>query len=426
MKKKNIFILYGSTGNLAINKILPALSVILSENDEDFGILALGRRNFDTEKYLQYVKTINPDFEQEKFKKVLGYVNIDISDEHDYLILKNMLKDLTGVNTKIVHYLALAPELVLKVAKNLSESGIVTKDSLRHRIIFEKPFGFNLKSAKTLKKHLWKYFSEEQIYRIDHYLGKDIINQIYNIRFENKITKKLFEEEKIKSIKIFALEKDGILTRGEYYDKAGAISDFVQNHLLQIVSLVLMEKPNCYACDDLINAKVNALKKIVLSKECCAFGQYFGYLSEKNVSRKSQTETFVAITLLSKNKKYKNLKINLITGKKTDERKNGLIVEFENNNVLHFDFVLGKIDLIMNGKVKHIHQSDNQLPYVKLIKEAFEGDKRFFVRYNEIEEAWKIADKIQKKKENIFIYANNNDIKQNLHEKNMEVFDDLL
>ena len=428
MKKRHVILLYGATGDLAIKKILPALSLIISNQDfsKDFAILALGRRDFDTLKYLEYAKKINSSIDIDILSKYLGYVNIDVSNLHDYYYLKNIIKDLSDFKTKVIHFLAIAPSLVLQVAKNLSESEIVTKQSRSHRIIVEKPFGFNLKTAKNLKKQLWKHFDEQQIYRMDHYLGKEAIMEIFDVKFQNKISSVIFKEKQIKEINVFAFEKDGILKRGEYYDKAGAVRDLIQSHLLQIVSLILMDEPKCNACEDLINAKISALKKVFLPKTCCLFGQYEGYKIEKNVSRKTKTETFSFVTLKSKSKKYKNVAINIITGKKMNEKKSGIIVEFTSGEKIQFDLNKNKIIVTQNKKDKTIFEKADFSPYAKLIMQAFESDKRYFVRFDEIETAWKIVDKIEKTKKEVFVYKTNDDIKSQLKSVNVEVFDDLL
>lgn len=428
MKKKYIFLLYGSTGDLAIKKILPALSMLTlnEEFSQDFAILALGRRNFDTLKYLEYAKKINPDIDIEKLSNILGYVNIDVSNLHDYFYLKNVLRDLSNLNTKVIHFFAIAPSLVLQVSKNLAESGIVTKQSRSHRIIVEKPFGSDLQTAKKLKKQLWKHFDEQQIYRMDHYLGKDIIADIFDVKFNNEISSKLFNEKQIKEINIFANEKDGILNRGEYYDHAGAVRDMFQSHLLQIVALLTMDQPKCNACEDLINAKVTALKKVFLPKTCCLFGQYSGYRMEKNISRKTNTDTFAYVTLQSKNKKLKNVPINIITGKKMNEKKSGIVVTFASGEKILFDLNKNKVIANQNMQNNVIYEKPNFSPYAMLIMQAFGGDKRYFVRFDEIETAWKIVDKIEKAKKELFVYENNDDIKSQLKNINVEVFNDIL
>ena len=428
MKKDLIITLFGSTGDLAVKKILPALSeLIQKEKIQNLGIVALGRRDFDTLAYLDFAKKANPDLNVEVLQDVLAYANMDIMSKHDFFMLKAMLKDLSHSGTKFVHYFALAPDLVLTVSKNLSESGLITKENQNHVVIFEKPFGNNFKTAVKLKKQLWKYFTESQIYRIDHYLGKDIVKKIYSTKFSSQELEQKFEEG-IKQIKIHVFEKDGILNRGEYYDKAGAMKDMFQNHILQMLSLLLINKADCFVCEQMIDNKVKAIKNLGFDKKTLVFGQYQEYKKEKKVGKNSRTETLIGVVLNSKQKGIKNVPITILTGKKMDRKETVVEVEFHDSSILRFH-VDGQnnIELQTENQKNVIYSSKDVLsPYSSLILDAYRADKRFFVRYDEIEEAWRLADKILKSKKGIFIYQDNKDVKDILNEKQIVVFDEQL
>jgi glucose-6-phosphate 1-dehydrogenase len=409
---KLVVVLYGSTGDLVAKKILPALQQNLSHWQNSVAILALGRQKHDTISYLEYVQKQGANIDVDKLKKHVAYLNMDITESHDFFLLKNVLKDLSDTSTVFLHFFALAPSLVGTVSANLVGANILTKKSQNHRILIEKPFGSNKKSAKNAKKQLWKYFDEKQIYRLDHYLGKSVVEHIHHIRFEHEQTKQLFETP-IKQVGIFALEQDGVLNRGEYYDQTGATADMVQSHLMQLVSLLFMKKPKINCCDDLINAKVDALKKVKTSKDF-VFGQYKGYTAEHKVARKSKTETFVCGTLT-----IKKTPIFIATGKSMDKKQTSIFVEFENGQVVEFDLVQNKICL--NNQV--LLEFEQDLPYAKLLDLAANGLRRHFVRFDEVQSSWVVADKIKKQKNAFFVYKNNQTLVDCLCEQHKQLFE---
>lgn len=428
MKKDLIITLFGSTGDLAVKKILPAISELLEQKMiNNLAVIAVGRKDFDTMAYLDFAKKINPNINIELFKESLAYVNMDIMGLHDFFMLKGMLKDLSDSNTKFIHYFALAPDLIVDVSRNLSDSGLMTKESYNHVAIVEKPFGTNLKTAVKIKKQLWKYFTENQIYRIDHYLGKDIVKQIYSTKFSSTELQDKFEQG-ISEIKVHVFESDGILNRGEYYDKAGAMKDMFQNHVLQMVSLLLINKANCFVCDEMIDNKVKAVKSLGFNKKTVLFGQYGGYTKENKVSKNSRTETMVSVVLNSSLKNYKDVPIYILTGKKMQKKETVVEVFFKDGDSLQFN-VDGQNNVVLKHKnqKKVIYVSKNALqPYASLILDAFRGEKKFFVRYDEIEAAWKLVDKMLKVKKHVFAYEDNKRIAEKIKDLQINAFEDVL
>lgn len=429
-KNKLIITLFGSTGDLVAKKILPSIAELIEGKllPENMAIFALGRKNFDTDKYLEYIEEKNPNFHGEILKKSLGYLQMDISNLHDFLILKNALKAQADKDTVFVHFLALSQELTLTVSNYLSVSEIVKKDDFSHRIIIEKPFGTDIKTAKILKKEFWKRFDEKQLYRIDHYLGKEMVKKMYELRFYNDKVLNFLQDEKLEKLSVIALEKDGILDRGDYYDKTGATRDMIQNHLLQLVSLALMDKPNCEECYEFIDKKVAVLKSLKLNKKNVRLGQYKSYFKEKNVSAFSKTETLSFLEFSSKKRGLKNVKINVLTAKKADEQLTELVFEYSSNKKLELNFFPNKEITLIEGdkRVKLLSCKEVLMPYARLILDAFKETKRYFVRYDEIESSWAVLDKVLKGKRKLFEYDCNKDIVKELAPfANQEIVDKL-
>ena len=246
MKKDLIITIFGSTGDLTARKLLPAVASLYNSGSitKNLMVIAVGRRNYDTRQYLEQMnKVTKRGLDIDLLMNFVTYYQMEITKKEEYANLKNLIDDNSDLNTKHLYYLAIAPTLFSDVASSISESGLVQKHSNNQTIIFEKPFGNDLESAKQINKKLWQYFSEEQIYRIDHYLGKEMIQNIMTMRFANRIFEEVWNKRVIKNIKIVAKEVDGILNRASYYNESGAVKDMLQSHLLEVLALVAMDTP---------------------------------------------------------------------------------------------------------------------------------------------------------------------------------------
>ncbi|MEM2131119.1 MAG: glucose-6-phosphate dehydrogenase, partial [Candidatus Woesearchaeota archaeon] len=357
------------------------------------------------------------------------YFKNDFDTEKDYSKLKNFLYELDlNYNTKgnRIFYLATKPEHFENIIKNLKENQCIKKEQ-KNKIIIEKPFGYDLKSAEKLNNILKQLFSEESIYRIDHYLGKETVQNLLALRYSNRIFESLWSNKDIKEIQISVLENIGIENRGNYYDNYGSLKDMFQNHLLQLVSLVAMNnKKN--KTEHIKKAKIDVLKKIKIKK--IVLGQYNGYLNEKDIKKKSITDTFSAIKLEINNKRWKNVPFFIRTGKNLKRKASEIVIIFKKsknndaeNNILRIRIQPDEgIHLQFNAKnpgnefklipvsMDFCHEClfplNTPEAYEKLIYDALVEDKTLFTSWEEVKQSWKIIDKIKKIKKP-FIYEKN-------------------
>ena len=391
--------------------------------------------------------------EWDKIEPYLEYVNFNLSDIEDYSKLKKQLQN--GGFEDNTFYLALPPELFPPVAKGISESGLVIKTEVNKRVCFEKPFGESLESAKTINRELWKYFDESQIYRIDHYLGKEMIQNILVVRFANKIFEQTWNNSTIRNIVIIAKETEGVMSRGNYYDKIGALKDMLQSHLLQMAALVGMSKPKTFDSTDIKNAKIKILNNLEMDKDSILFGQYNGYLEAEKIAENSKTETFVFAKAFIKNKKWDHIPIYFITGKKLDEKRSEIIINFKDDNTLSkiFDhakknntkliikvapeagvmFQLnvkqpGLSNEIVSGNLDYCHTckwiGNTSEAYEKLLLDLITNNKTLYTRWDEIEAMWNIIDSIKDDSSPLHKYDDYNHLRDIiLQEKGVDIYD---
>lgn len=447
--KKLIMTIFGSTGDLTSRKLLPALSKLYKNQQipKETQVVCLGRKDLNTESYLKYMnEEANSPLDLEVLKKIVIYHQIQITDPKDYKNLKMTINKISNKETKQLYYLAIGPELFFDVAKNINESNLIEKNNLNQSIIFEKPFGHDLNSAKKINQMLWTYFDEKQIFRIDHYLGKEMIQNIMMVRFANRIFEEVWHNRTIKNVKIFVKETDGILSRGGYYDQSGALKDMVQSHLLQMLSMVSMEVPMSYHSEDVKNEKVKAIENVTFDKHSFLFGQYEGYLLEDKVEKDSKTETFVFLKAYVNTPRFKGVPFYLMTGKKLDKKESVIIIEFEetseqrkwnlplSTNKLYIKIAPEDgIGLKFNSKVPGLSGDVEEVEleycaacnavgnmseaYEKLLLDATEDHKTLFTRWDEIELSWKLIDQIKEKQENLVIYKDFKTLKALIKER---------
>lgn len=443
MAKKSI-IIFGSTGNLTFKKLLPAVAELINKNQikQPDKVYLVGRREYTLKEYIDLAKSqIKNLIDWDRVTPYLQYVNLDLDQVDEYKKLGELL-DREGYSDNSF-YLALPPEMFPIVARGISEAKLVTKGDKEKRLVFEKPFGENLDSARKINRELWKYFDESQIYRIDHYLGKEMIQNILIVRFANKIFEQTWNHRTIRNIVIVAKETEGVMSRGNYYDKIGALKDMLQSHLLQMAALIGMTKPKTFSSKDIKNEKIKVFNSMRLDPESILFGQYKGYLNENKVNPDSQTETFVFAKAYIDNNKWKDTPIYFITGKKLNEKRSEIIINFKDDNnlskifnnakknntkliikVAPEDGVMFQLNVkqpglsneIIPGNLDYCHTcnwvGNTAEAYEKLLLDIITNNKTLFTRWDEIEIMWKIVDEIKNNKKNLRQYQDYDEIRQ--------------
>ena len=340
-------VIFGGAGDLSFRKLLPALYMahLHDKLQADTRIVAIGRQPWSRDEYLSFIDSHSPAFIEKNafsssdwqgFLSRLTYVSMDVTSLADYA----KLKEVCAQPALRVFYLATAPSLFTQICANLSGSGLVDAQA---RVVLEKPLGTDLASARAINTDVARYFDEQQIYRIDHYLGKETVQNLMVLRFGNAIFEPLWRAPYIKSVQITVAETVGVGSRAGFYDGAGAMRDMVQNHLLQLLCIVAMEPPISLDADDVRDEKLKVLRSLRKMdaadiKRDTVRGQYTagasegaavkGYKEEDNVPADSRTETFVALRAHINNARWANVPFFLRTGKRMQKRQSEIIIEF--------------------------------------------------------------------------------------------------
>ncbi|MBS8122474.1 glucose-6-phosphate dehydrogenase [Candidatus Vampirococcus lugosii] len=414
---KTVFVLFGSTGDLARRKILPSIFEICKSGKDDIKIIAVGRRDFDNNDFYEYLWNLGKEFFIDQnidninnFIKKIDYQKVVLDKQEDYIKLSEKINDLKGKNGQTIIHLSVSPEHYHLFLDNAKAMNLDKKD----KVIFEKPFGNDLNSSIELNNKINLVFDEEQVYRIDHYLGKEAVQNIIFFRFANLIFEPIWNNKYIDNIQIFANESIGVGDRGDYYENYGAIKDMLQNHLLQMLTLVSIEKPKSFDANSISDEKIKILKSIKLGKNFekdIILGQYKGYLQEKGVGTNSKTETYVSIKLEINNSRFTGIPIYLTTGKCLKEKSTKIIINFKNisdslfesfgnikNNKIELEIQTDEnINIYFNGKIdenrkefksKFEKGTNTKEAYEKLIKDCIDGNKILFTRFDVLQESW--------------------------------------
>ncbi|SEP79066.1 glucose-6-phosphate 1-dehydrogenase [Solimonas aquatica] len=342
------FVLFGGGGDLAMRKLIPALYYRHRDSPDAQGwrVIAIGREALNDEQYRQraeqHCRQYLPaaDFSEaawQRFVPCLEYQRLDGTVPDDYAALAQRLQDPQRVR---VFYLATAPSLFTAICGNLGAAGLVTPNA---RVVLEKPLGRDRASAQRINEDVGRVFAEEQIFRIDHYLGKETVQNLIALRFGNLLFEPLWNRAWVRDVQITIAETVGVEGRGEFYDNAGALRDMVQNHLLQLLCIVAMEPPANIEADTMRDEKLKVLRSLrPLSTDDVATrvvrGQYRagaiagkpvpGYLEEPGIPAQSRTETFVAIRAELDNWRWSGVPFFLRTGKRMSERLAEIVVNF--------------------------------------------------------------------------------------------------
>ena len=318
--------IFGSTGDLSLRKLFPALYNMysLESLSHDFQIIAIGRKDYQLEQFIELIKPKIKEYARLsydedifcEFIKHIVYYRMDLTKEKDYIQL-NKFYERYDIKAQIF-YLALSPIFFHPVIEGFKYLSHVEKN----KVVIEKPFGQNTKDMIEINQKLKALFPNDHLFYIDHYLGKEMIQNIKTIRFKNALFKNSWNHEMIDSIQISALEAEGVLNRGAYYDASGALKDMVQNHLLQILSILTMEEN-----ENQHEAQLAVLRKLKIKE--VLLGQYEGYRNETEVDPFSNTETYAELKCLIENERWENMPIYIRTGKKLGRREITVIVKFK-------------------------------------------------------------------------------------------------
>ena len=443
--------IFGATGNLMYKKLIPALNQLIKNHyiDETLKIFAIARTNQTTKDYFEQAKKeVKENIDWLVLEKYVEYLSFDVNTDNDYRQLEERMRSENYQDISI--YLAVPPQLFPVISKGISKAALIEKGQSNRRIVFEKPFGEDLESAKEVNQTLWQYFDENQIYRIDHYLGKEMIQNILIVRFANIVFENIWDNRSIKSITILSKETEGIMSRGGYYDQIGALKDMLQSHLLQMAALVLMEKPVRKDSECIKDEKVKVLRKLNFDQNSVFKGQYKGYKDLEKVKPNSQTETFIYVKAMIDDPKWEGVPIHFLTGKKLDEKRSEIIIHFKDNQPLfpqsikvenklvikvspeegvEFKFGIkqpGLTEAIQPAILNYCHNcmaiGNTPEAYEKLLLELLNSQRTLFTRWDEIETTW---DKIKglNQKNQLFIYQDYHEIKNELNRLGVDHYD---
>jgi glucose-6-phosphate 1-dehydrogenase len=397
-------VIFGATGDLCKRKLIPALYKLWEKKllPDNFQITGTARRDPGREVWVQSLG----DYPEE-FKHQLDYISSDLDNVDTLRHLPDYLHDNT-------YFLSVPPERYENAIINLKEAEKLD-DPERSRVVIEKPFGHDYKSANHLQSVVERHLREKQVYRIDHYLGKDTVNNILATRFSNILLEPLWNRQYIDEVQIFASETIDCDGRAQYYETAGAVRDMLQNHVLQVLALIAMEPPSRMDAREIRREKTKVLAATRLSQNII-LGQYHGYRDEEGVDPNSTTPTYFAGTLYVDNWRWEGVPFNVLTGKKLPFGCVEVVIKLKspplklyegeiNDRIVirlqpdpHLDIRMdikspGFNDELELATLTHSYPEDRAIDgYEKLLYDAINADQSHFVHADEVMESWRIVD----------------------------------
>ncbi len=361
---KTTIVIFGITGDLSRRKLLPALSA-LREAGHDFDVVGVSRRQVD-------VATLLTEANAMSIVDQTTIFTMDLADVNDYHRLRTRLSD--DNDRQILMYLSVPPAAAASITELLAKA-----DLNRHnvKILFEKPFGFDVESAKDFIEQTAKYFNEDQLYRIDHYMAKEVAAEIMKFRAESQHDHR-WDRRSISSVEVIASETIGVEGRTVFYEQTGALRDVLQGHLLQLLTLIIMNVEGISSLDEIAQRRLIALENLKEADVTLSIrGQYEGYDEEvDNVG--SQTETFVTVDLSSRDSAWNGVVLRLITGKKLDAKRSAIEINYHDGSSQMFEENLTSTDA-----------------YQRVLLDAIAGRRAIFTTSPEIVRAWEIVEPLQ-------------------------------
>jgi glucose-6-phosphate 1-dehydrogenase len=443
-----IFVIFGGTGDLSCRKLAPALYNLFIDGwlPEQFAIIGTGRTPLTDEQFAEKIREGINHFSRsgevvkdkwDLFSQHLVYTVADITDQQAYKTFGDKISKYETewqVKANLIYYLAVSPDFFPVIAENISKNKLA-EDAEKTRIVIEKPFGHDLESARSLNALLKELFHEKQVYRIDHYLGKETVQNIMAFRFANSILEPTWNRNFIEHVQISVTEKLGVEERGDYYDHSGALRDMIQNHLLQLLCLVAMEPPINFTAEEVRDRKVDVLKAMRKFtpedvRMSAVRGQYGGgwmegkevpgYREESKVNTASNTETFAAIKFFVDNWRWDGVPFYVRTGKRMHQTESIIAIQFkdvphrvfpseateswqQNRLIISIqpemsirlqlqtkrpglDMLLNTVDMVFDYKGTYTSQAPEA--YETLLLDIMLGDQTLFMRGDQVEFAW--------------------------------------
>jgi len=449
MSESCTYVIFGATGNLSRIKLMPALYHLerADKLPEGTRILALGRRDWDSAYFIEQTREwiklkLKEQLDEavfDRFAQRIDYFKGDLTQYDMYPELHTFLQQHTEFPSNIAYYMAISPTEFGVVIENLNNAQLLDETQGWKRVVIEKPFGYDLESAQALQKRIGRYLREDQVYRIDHYLGKGTVQNVLVFRFANTMMEPLWNRNYIDHIQITHSETLGVGSRANFYDGTGAMRDMIQSHLLQLLTLVTMEPPVAMEAEALRDEKVKVLKSVrpisPNSVHAHAFRAQYGegqidgervvsYLNEDNVPAESVTETYAALKLYIDNWRWRGVPIYLRTGKRMARQQSMISICFRHPpqqffrdtqveqiqqnwvllgiqpDCLRIEMTVKEPGLEMRTRQTSLDASlrsaDEPMTdaYEELLLDVIDGDRSLFLRYDEVEYAWRVVDPV--------------------------------